>query len=107
MNAERSFLRVSLNMKERSVFTAQFCGTRAGAVWPDCEIFGEKNKLVTDTKIFNIAKSEPHNDEVRAFYEAVTQRRKSPVPLHETAQVIAILEGLYKSAELGREIRVT
>jgi len=100
---ESSFV---LNMKERSVFTAQLCGTRAGALWPDCEIFGEKNKQVTDTKIFNIPEAEAHKDEVRAFFEAATSRRKSPVPLEETAQVIAILEGLYKSAELGREVRI-
>ncbi len=100
---ESSFV---LNMKEDSVFTAQLCGTKAGATWPDCEIFSEKNKQVTDTKIFNIPESKPHIDEVRAFFEAIKKRRKSPVPLEETAQVIAILEGLYKSAELGREIRV-
>jgi predicted dehydrogenase len=100
---ESSFV---LNMKERSVFSAQLCGTKAGAVWPDCEIFSERNKQVTDTKIFNIPKTDAHNDEVRAFYEAIRGRKKSPVPLAETTQVIAILEGLYKSADLGREVRV-
>jgi predicted dehydrogenase len=100
---ESSFV---LNMKERSVFTASLHGTEAGATWPDCEIFSERNKQVTDTKIFNIPKAKAHTDEVRAFFEAVKGRKKSPVPIEETAQVIAILEGLYKSAELGREVRI-
>jgi predicted dehydrogenase len=103
MFLESSFL---LNMKERSVFTAAIHGTKAGATWPDCEIFGETRKQLTDTKIFNIPKSDAHDDEVRAFYQAIKLRKKSPVPIEETTQVIAILEGLYRSARTGREVRI-
>ncbi|MHC4917059.1 MAG: Gfo/Idh/MocA family protein [Planctomycetota bacterium] len=103
MYLESSFL---LNLKERSVFTAQICGTEAGVLWPDCEIFGEKKKQLTDTKIFNIPKLKAHNEEVRAFYEAAVGRKKSPVPIAESSQVIAILEALYASADRGREVRI-
>ena len=103
MFLESSFL---LNLKERSVFTAQLCGTKAGAQWPDCEIFSEKNKQLTDTKVFNIPKREAHSDEVRAFYEAAVGGRKSPVPIAESSEVIAILEALYDSAGKGREVKV-
>lgn len=103
MYLESSFI---LNLKERSIFTATLHGTKAGASWPDCEIFGERNKQVTDTKIFNIPKADAHNDEVRAFYEAAKRRKKSPVPIGETTQIISILEALYKSAQSGREVRI-
>jgi predicted dehydrogenase len=103
MFLESSFL---LNMKERSVFTAQLCGTKAGAIWPDCEVFGERDRQLTDTKVFNIPKLKAHNEEVRAFFEAASGRGKSPVPITESAEVIAILEALYRSASSGREVRV-
>jgi predicted dehydrogenase len=101
---ESSFI---LNMKERSVFTATLHGTEAGASWPDCEIFGEKHKLVTDTRITNVnTKVNAHHAEVAAFFEAIRDGKKSPVPLGETKWVIAMLEGLYQSAETGAEIRL-
>jgi predicted dehydrogenase len=101
---ETSFI---LNMKERSVFTATLHGTEAGAQWPDCEIFSEKSKLVTDTRITNVnAKVNAHHAEVAAFFEAIQGKKPSPVPISETRWVIAMLEGLYRSAEHAAEIRL-
>lgn len=100
---ETSFI---LNMKENTIFQANFYGTEAGASWPDCEIFGERNKQVTDTRIVNVPKLDHYKEEVAAFHAAATGRGRSPVPLEQTYWIIAMLEGLYRSAAAGREVRL-
>jgi len=49
---------------------------------------------------------EPQAAAVRAFYEAVTGDKISPVPWREAAASLEIIEALYASSREGREIRM-
>jgi predicted dehydrogenase len=49
---------------------------------------------------------EPHARECMEFAEAIIEGRPSPVPPEESLHVTAILDGLYRSAEERREVKL-
>ncbi len=82
-------------------------GTKAGSHWPKCEIY-ESNyatrqhynrtlKLVADTM-------EPHALECVEFARAVANGGPSPVPAEQSLQVLTILDGIYRSQAIGKEV---
>ncbi|HOL22834.1 MAG TPA: Gfo/Idh/MocA family oxidoreductase, partial [bacterium] len=46
----------------------------------------------------------PHHEEIRIFFECVKKDKEVPVKPEESLEVIKMLEGIYKSAETGKEI---
>lgn len=84
-------------------------GTEGGCHWPTTKIL-ETNY---DTKQFSNRflqltqnKMEPHALECVAFAKAITEGAPSPVPAEESLQVQQILDGIYRSQQEGREVRV-
>ena len=84
-------------------------GTKAGCHWPKGEFY-ETNlatqqmsdraiKLTKDTM-------EPHALECVEFARAVAEGGPSPVPAEQSLQVMSILDGIYRSQETGREVRL-
>jgi predicted dehydrogenase len=49
---------------------------------------------------------EPHALECVEFAEAVASGAPSPVPAEQSMQVMAILDGIYRSQEAGGEIQL-
>lgn len=84
-------------------------GTQGGSHWPKAEIFSSNYatrqlydrslKLTKDTL-------EPHALECIEFARAVAEGRPSPVPPEESLQVMAILDGIYRSQREGREVAI-
>ena len=96
-----------LNIKESELLRIQLCGTEAGAEWPALTVYGEKAGCITDTQLaFPDDKAQPHHTELAAFSEAILRRKASPVPPEQSLNVMRILDGLYRSHALGREVRV-
>ena len=82
-------------------------GTKAGAKWPECEFYDHTSNDYIDTAIgVRKTKVKAHHAEIRAFAEAVMGNKPVPVPPRQTKAVIAVLEGLYKSAKLNREVKL-
>ncbi len=81
-------------------------GTKAGVQWPTNEFVMSNNETrqIMNMQIFNAAQGEPHAKECMAFAEAVANNAPSPVPAEQSMDVIAILNGLYKSAAAGKEV---
>lgn len=84
-------------------------GTKAGAHWPKCEIYETNNTLkqhynrvlkITDEKL------RAHHQEIVDFAQAIVDGGTSPVPSEQSLQVQQILEGLYKSADTGKEVLI-
>ena len=84
-------------------------GTRAGSHWPKNQIYStnyatkqqynNQLKLTADTL-------EPHARECVAFARAVAEGGPSPVPAEQSLQVMAVLDGIYRSQNEGREVRI-
>jgi len=81
-------------------------GDKAGAHWPDTEVYSTSNKTKQhfNTKLQRDEGGAPHAKECMAFAEAVAKKLPSPVPAEQSLDVIAILDGLYRSAASGKEI---
>ncbi len=95
-----------LNMPEPDIFRISLFGDKAGAVYPDLVIADERNRTPINTTLTEPPQIAGHEAEIKAFFEAVTQDHDSPVPPEESLQVIKILDGIYKSHQTGREVKL-
>ena len=104
LSLECSFM---LNQKPHTDMRIDLFGTRAGAKWPECEYYDHTSKDYVDTAIrVRDTGEKAHHAEIRCFAEAVLGNDPVPVPPEQTRAVIAILEGLYKSQQTQREVRL-
>jgi len=93
------------NVAER--WQVQLYGDQAGAVWPECRIFGERDSRPWDIQV-------PRIDEPRHIQRTLIQhfaallRGEAPavIPAEQSATSIAVLDGLYRSAASGCEVEV-
>jgi len=84
-------------------------GTEGGSHWPKGEILATNynTKQFTNTQLKLTAdKMEPHALECVEFARCVVEGRPSPVPAEQSLQVMTILDGIYRSQEAGRELRL-
>jgi len=84
-------------------------GTEGGAHFPSLEIYRTDNERqqMYNTVLRRVPKVErPHAAECMAFAEAIATGAPSPVPAEQSLQVMKILDGIYRSQETGREIRL-
>jgi predicted dehydrogenase len=83
-------------------------GDKAGAHWPSNELLWSDNKThqQMNMQLVRAEGGEAHAKECMAFAEAVANGKPSPVPAEQSLIVMTILDGLYRSAEQKREIRV-
>ena len=95
------------NMKERERMAIQLYGTEGGAVYPENELYTEKCRVLIDSQLERPdQKVPPHQAEVHAFVEAILAGGPSPIPPQQSVNVIRMLEGVYRSQEAGKEVRV-
>jgi predicted dehydrogenase len=96
-----------LNIKEKEYMKVWLMGTEAGAEWPELTVYGEKAGCLTDTQLaFPDDKVPAHHLELEAFQNAILHKKPSPVPAEQSLKVQRILDGLYRSQQAGKEVRV-
>lgn len=84
-------------------------GTQGGAHWPRCEIYASNNETMQHyNRALRITSDrlEAHALECVEFARAVAEGETSPVPAEESLQVMAILDGVYRSQVAGVEVRI-
>ena len=83
-------------------------GDKAGAHWPSNELLwnNDATQQQMNMQLVRAESGEPHAQECIAFADAVANGKPSPVPAEESLIVMSILDGLYRSAESGREVRL-
>ena len=82
-------------------------GTKGGAHLPSCEIYRSDNATRQHHNITLQRKGDTmraHALECVTFARAVAKGLPSPVPAEQSLQVMAILDGIYRSQEKGRDI---
>jgi predicted dehydrogenase len=84
-------------------------GDKGGAHWPENLVLNSDNKTQQhfNTVLQTAGRGEPHALECMAFAEAVAKKQPSPVPAEQSLDVVAILDGLYRSAASGKEIKLS
>jgi predicted dehydrogenase len=84
-------------------------GTKGGCQWPKCEVYTSNNATMQhyDRKLKLTSNTmEPHALECVEFAQAIVDGAPSPVPAEQSLQVMAILDGVYRSQEVGGEVRI-
>ena len=89
---------------ERETVKVQCYGTRGGLVWPDGVLVGETSRAAWDLRLTDVSRNLAHHDVILAFAEAIRDGRPSPIPVEETLKGIRVLEAMYRSSELRREV---
>jgi predicted dehydrogenase len=82
-------------------------GSEAGCLWPKGEFYATNyatQQLTNHTLHLTRDSMEPHALECVEFARAVAEGRPSPVPAEQSLQVMTILDGIYRSQEMGREV---
>lgn len=105
LSLECSFM---LNQKADAEMKIDLFGDKAGIAYPALEAYDCTENHYRDTKIRarNI-KPEAHEYCVHCFADALLGKRKDVPVLPEQSQaVMAILDGLYKSAKTGKEVKL-
>jgi predicted dehydrogenase len=85
-------------------------GTQGGCHWPKGEFLS--SNYVTkqlDNRTIKLTRDpmEPHAQECVEFARAVAEGQPSPVPAEQSLQVLAILDGIYRSQQEGKEVPIT
>lgn len=93
-----------LNQAEAELWGVWLHGTEGGAKWPDLKLAHVQDGALVDTQYTTGAGGDGHKHEQAAFIDAVLNGRPSPVPAEQSLLVARVLEGLYESAESGREV---
>jgi predicted dehydrogenase len=82
-------------------------GTQGGCHWPKCEVYQTNyatrqhyNRQLTLTRDIH----EAHAQECIEFAQAVVDGAPSPVPAEQSLQVMTILDGIYRSQQVGGEV---
>jgi predicted dehydrogenase len=82
-------------------------GTQAGCHWPKCEVYQTNyetrqhyNRQLRLTRDIH----EAHAQECIEFAQAVVDGAPSPVPAEQSLQVMTILDGIYRSQQVGGEV---
>ena len=81
-------------------------GTKGGAKWPEGQFFSDTPGEYTNSQLIIPQSGNGYLAEIRGFTDAILKNKPVPVQPIETRAVIAVLEGLYKSQKLGREIKL-
>lgn len=96
------------HQKETEDMSIALFGRKGTIHWPSGEYHSAANGVLIDaTATPAVSSGKPRADEIVAFARAVREGLPSPVPVEQTLSVIAILEAIQKSGELGKEIAIS
>ncbi len=73
---------------------------------PPCQIFTEQNKTLFDMTPRHLPEINAYHAEVEAFVDAIQNGKPSPVPGEQGLALNLILDGIYRSAETGKEVEI-
>jgi predicted dehydrogenase len=84
-------------------------GTKGGCHWPKCQVYGSNystTQLYNRTLQITRDTLEAHALECVEFAKAIVDGAPSPVPAEQSLQVMTILDGVYRSQQVGGEVRL-
>lgn len=91
---------------EKDIFDFTLLGTEGGCTLEPARIFSEKNKTLIDISPVFLQGRSTHDIEMQKFVECVLEDREPPVTGEQGLAVQKIMDAIYRSAELGREVPI-
>lgn len=80
-------------------------GSKGGAKWNPLTIYTEKNNRLADIKI-TTQEAHSHHKEIEHFVDCIVNGKELLSPAKEAVEIMKILDGIYKSAKLGEEVKL-
>ena len=84
----------------------EWFGDRWGAQWPSGRLFAHRRGRPWSVQLAPQGPGRPHRTLIRQFARCVLEDAPEPVPPEQIALVTAVVEALYRSARLGKEVPV-
>ncbi len=95
------------NLEKEEIVRSNLLGTKAGAELDDkLRIFGERCGALTNGEVFGYPEVNHFKEEFKAFYKSIEEDTPVPVPAEQAINCMRILEGIYRSSDLNREVRM-
>jgi predicted dehydrogenase len=91
---------------EKDFSRIQLFGSKAGLVWPDCRLFGETDRKPWDIQLPKPSGEKPHGEVIQQFARSLLDGTPVPIPPRQSANVVAMLEALSRSALEGVEVKI-
>jgi predicted dehydrogenase len=88
-------------------FCSTLLGTKGGAETSPLRVFGEDRDMLFDMTPVHLPTVNAYEAEVRGFYDAIQNDTEPPVTGEQALNVMKILDGIYKSSELGKEVTIS
>ncbi len=103
LTLESSFV---ANLEQQDMFNTQLFGTEGGCQYSPVKMFFEKNRTLVDATPVFLPNVRAHEAEIRAFVESIREDKPVLVTGEQALQVTQIIDGIYRSAEAGREVAI-
>ena len=87
-------------------FSVSLLGTEGGLTTSPFVVYTEAHGSLVNVTPLGLPNVETHAEEIRLFVEAIRKGLPSPIPGEQGMVTTAMLEGIYRSAQLGREVRL-
>ncbi|MFN3651864.1 MAG: Gfo/Idh/MocA family protein [Armatimonadota bacterium] len=94
------------NQEARDHFDTELYGTEGGCSYNPCKMFFEKHRTLIDATPAFLPAVKTHEEEVKAFVDAILDDTEVPVTGEQALMTQQIIDAIYRSSEMGREVPV-
>jgi len=91
---------------EKDVFGVQIMGTKGGATSEPAKIFADQNGYMMDMTPHYMGQQDSFEYKMRHFVECIRNGTKCQAPGKDGWMVQKMLDGIYRSAETGKEVKI-
>ena len=91
---------------EKDVYNITLMGSKGGCSLDPPKIYSEKNKTLVDIAPVFLKGGNTHEIEMEKFVECILKDREPPVTGQEGLAIQKIMDAIYASADLGREVPI-
>jgi predicted dehydrogenase len=91
---------------EQDVWSITIMGEKAGANWESSRVFKDEAGHMVSSRVEYLPQSDYFEYKMRHFVEVCRDGRKNEVPPEHGVMVQKMIDGLYASAERGREVAI-
>jgi len=91
---------------EKDLFDFHILGDKGGVQYSPPMLFTEQNMTLLNVSPVMMRPVQSHHEEVAAFIDAIRKDKPVPVPGEQALVVTKIIDGIYKSSQLGKEVRI-
>jgi predicted dehydrogenase len=94
------------NQEQRDTFNTELFGSEGGCSFSPPKMFFEKHQTLIDATPVFLPQVKAHEAEIRAFVRAILEDTPVPVTGEEALMTTQIIDAIYRSTDMGREVPV-